>query len=609
MQADAERQLQVFDELGAVPGLPQRPWRVAFGDVERCLQTVAADTRIVNRLKRRKDEASAAAVLNHRIGPGMAHRNALASCAPGLAAQSPGIHGEGSLPGVQMMRWMCPTPQEVPRMLGLARANHDDQTHELFDLLLDKAKHDHDVIMDRDQERLPAEPRQSVKSKPSCLDAGICMCGPLGDKVWAVKQWLCNFIKRSFADNRGKRLLTEGYVVLCLRASACDGMPEGSDVLGMRGQLPDHGASFLHISFLCEKPFRPTFRVLIWPDQRVTRLGHLKLKGTDNYQTLFEFVAGLWVDLDVTERAQWAVRAYELCDGGRPVAVVDPRRVEVRLRLDAQQAQFFPRKRQPRDLGWADALMGLEGEESSGEEERSASEDAEASQSGEDSANASLPGFSESESGESLDSSAVGSAADGGDCPPDAVDAYIDEAMAEVQVAERSRSPSLSSSSSSSSSSGSNTSSSSEAAAPPVAPVQPAPVPAPVHDPIELAPRSRADVEARLPFGIFRVYNKSSTCVAHCNVHGQMCRLTRSVKSSIASGRAGQGRPLGLQTAWLQAAHLYESDELHKKWNVADWATRVEARTSLQEFDGTAALFAAERPPRAGEPDEPEVVP
>jgi hypothetical protein len=114
-------------------------------------------------------------------------------------------------------------------------------------------------------------------------------------------------------------------------------------------------------------------------------------------------------------------------------------------------------------------------------------------------------------------------------------------------------------SSSSSSSSSSSTSSSSSGA---VEPVAAADVPGMLEPP---PPKGKADEVIRTRWGVLRIYTPLSGrayVVAHCNVHGSKCRLTRSLR---AGHKVGQGKPLGFVLYWLSCSSFenIESAEHH----------------------------------------------
>ena len=95
---------------------------------------------------------------------------------------------------------------------------------------------------------------------------------------------------------------------------------------------------------------------------------------------------------------------------------------------------------------------------------------------------------------------------------------------------------------------------------------------------------------------------------AHCPCHGDECRRQRTARES-ETGRAGQGRPIGLLVAWLQSAHAADSKEQHVRMKVAGLSARQEARRFFLGLPGSTDLTDREREKKPGEPDEPVTIP
>jgi len=114
--------------------------------------------------------------------------------------------------------------------------------------------------------------------------------------------------------------------------------------------------------------------------------------------------------------------------------------------------------------------------------------------------------------------------------------------------------------------------------------------------------RRAAVGHVELRYGLARCY--TGFAVAECSEHHGRCRLTRVLHASSLPSRRAQGRPLGLTAAWLEAAP--RAKELAKALEKAE---RREARASLRERPGAAALFALERGQRDSSDSEPDAVP
>ena len=92
--------------------------------------------------------------------------------------------------------------------------------------------------------------------------------------------------------------------------------------------------------------------------------------------------------------------------------------------------------------------------------------------------------------------------------------------------------------------------------------------------------------------------------------------MDRTLKSSTARGRSGQGRPAAMLALWLKTPCANRDDHQMEKLSVggrARYNARLEARKALQDLAATnplaAAILADEACPGDGEGEEPEVVP
>ena len=123
-----------------------------------------------------------------------------------------------------------------------------------------------------------------------------------------------------------------------------------------------------------------------------------------------------------------------------------------------------------------------------------------------------------------------------------------------------------------------------------------------VRDPVEL-------VVQYPPYGSIRFNKKLQILVAHCACrerHGAHCKKQRT----LAPGRGGQGRPLGLLAAWLRDGPNQESQYMHSHWSVPG-LTLAKRQAARQDFLAScgapaAELASKERPKVGHEGSEPE---
>ena len=80
--------------------------------------------------------------------------------------------------------------------------------------------------------------------------------------------------------------------------------------------------------------------------------------------------------------------------------------------------------------------------------------------------------------------------------------------------------------------------------------------------------------------------------------------------SRLTDRSKGQGRPLGLLSAWLAMATSFPNAAEHKAAiSSITRADRVKARDELKEVSAAASLFDLERDQSESEEEEPEAVP
>ena len=97
--------------------------------------------------------------------------------------------------------------------------------------------------------------------------------------------------------------------------------------------------------------------------------------------------------------------------------------------------------------------------------------------------------------------------------------------------------------------------------------------------------------------------------IAKCKHPGhEACVFTRTVNPNMTANRAGQGRCLGLLTAWCLACSDHADKPSHKKLK-PDRPARIAGRAHLRAQPNSAFYFAQERPRRENEESEPEQVP
>lgn len=317
--------------------VPTEPLATPLADLPIVLKRANAIGRASRKAKRRRADAAAAQLVKWMEGGGIRERNLLVHSAPHLAPHAVGLQGLLSSPELAIMRFTSRADLEVPRMTGLRL---DRTVRSVVEPRLAQEWHQaHHVILHREQAPLASAPKLKKNGKPPCLEAGLCMRGSFGDKVWAVKSWLCTCLKKTFTGETLKKMLKSGPVVICVHISNA-GEPLGE------GQSPDAVVEadivFVHVAMLYESPFRPTLRELERLPDEGSRIGDLRLRGTHVYHTLLQFVADRLLSHQA-EQLCWHLEFYGILDSDRPLGKLDPREIETNaLQQCAVHVRKFP---------------------------------------------------------------------------------------------------------------------------------------------------------------------------------------------------------------------------------------------------------------------------
>jgi hypothetical protein len=396
------------------------------------------------------------------------------------------------------------------------------------------------------------------EASTNCRTARFCVCNARGREIDRLRRWLAGGLRHLGAG--GKAAVDGGDVVM--------------HVAGLQGELREPQRCnllvtvWLHLSLMYWSPLRPTWRLLsVISVEPEGERQVIRLRGTQEFLTDWEAARLLLHDsVDV-----YMAEPHVIEDSRAAVGQLDLAEVLVRKAWRFAGYEWGrQRAAVARDQvaeAWEAELAAL------GESDDEAG------------SKASHTEQRVSDSGQELPVSFRGSDAEHSDAELQGSDAWT------------------SSASGSSESDTSSTSSTSEtpAAAAAAAPAGAAGGAAP-------SGRRAAVGHVELRYGLVRCY--TGFAVAECSEHHGRCRLTRVLHASSLPSRRAQGRPLGLMAAWLEAAPLATSAEEHKELAKSlEKVERREARASLRERPGAAALFALERGQRDSSDSEPDAVP
>lgn len=595
------------------------PSEVEPSKVAEMLKEARADQHLLHKLNRAEKEAASERVWEWMGKEGVKIRDEFVLQSPSSCILALGLVGRPQPSDLLCVDWGFPLQQALPRCVAVLQKSEHKQ---VASALLQKWHNLHLEKRHADQEPLNLPPRQQ-RGKPPCLQAGVCLCGAVGDQAHGFKLWLDRAVKAMTASAELRKQVSECSVVLRLQKDACqdqshqDLTGEAAAQVGQDQGEADMVDMFFLIGHMGFKPYKAICRKLV--PAGTDHLGNYNFSCVDEYLKFYELALNLQPHL--LRHATWVATIYEVCDGCRPLARIDPRALQARaIPSVAEQRKCFPpamRRRQGQSRpasgadAWEAALEAVDDRDgdsdASGEVESPVDrammplEDAGVPASGSErmSSDSESGSTSRSRSGSSVDSGSGGS--ERSDEDPECSESCAEEASDHCESAATSDITVFSDADL-------DMGFPEEASAPEGAQGREPPVAVPAH--VEL--RGHADIACDVPgFGVIRYYATRQEFVAHCTcveTHHR-CRLSRKSTESLAPNRAGQGRPLGLLMAWLAQAGNYPDCHAHVRMPKPDLAARSAAREMLKAFEGSELLFEAERAQRGGEADEPTTAP
>ena len=160
---------------------------------------------------------------------------------------------------------------------------------------------------------------------PSCLEAGLCLCGHEGARTRLIKAQVLAMVSRCFNTKELRRTLSgckAGIQVQGFIKINRDDNPhvEGS-LLGDSKVIEN----LLFIGLQFWKPVWPTFRVMVLPSKPEGSTGELDLVATHMYMTLFQLAD----ELNSYNVGTLRIRAFELVKTDVHVVHVDPTKIKV----------------------------------------------------------------------------------------------------------------------------------------------------------------------------------------------------------------------------------------------------------------------------------------
>jgi len=340
------------DHLALLPyGQPGKALALQTSEVGEAVKRAKIDSMIFRRVASYVHEDAAKSIVDWRGKEAFTSRDRFVAALPGIARMAPCVRSEPVVQGADfVLSWMVPLGSQVPRLLGLEKRA---EYRPFLRSLVEEWGRMHCVVKHDECRPVHDEPVPNYRVKPSCFEAQFCLCHARGDRIWSLKLWMCSAMKKALPTADHKSQFDDAYVVL--RVTGFDDLiPDGMDP-----QSDEQFAGevvfdlFVHVSFMCWKPYRPTFRRLSWPGHKIDHLQRLHLMGSHSYQSMLEFLA----EVADHDPCSLLLQGYEIADSEELLPELNPSWVLAsRVRSSKSQVWASTRTKPRRVVGRAEAI-------------------------------------------------------------------------------------------------------------------------------------------------------------------------------------------------------------------------------------------------------------
>jgi hypothetical protein len=288
------------------------------------------DRLLLGRLARSRDEVAASEVADFALKDGVSAMHQVINRLPELANECIGFHTQSCNGTGAVMKWVCPLGKMVPRTL--ATIKKDSRAQSILDMLVSNLESKCKLFLHADQPSIEEDAKRKDTVKPPCAEVRVCICGPLGDMVFAAKRRLAALLNAFSKSSEFKDKLKAGDVVLRMtpvlnQPGASVDLVSGAELGGSELDVAIAAEKWLHVSYFHGNPKFPSFReVVICPcETRTLHLGHLTLQGTDKFYTVWEALK----TLICPNVSSIALKCYSIFDSERLLHQCDASLIEI----------------------------------------------------------------------------------------------------------------------------------------------------------------------------------------------------------------------------------------------------------------------------------------
>lgn len=181
-------------------------------DIEGILQRTRQDGLEHRRLQREIAHNAADHLSAHRSKEGVHERDRFLLIVPALASDAPAFTGDPGGANMSLLSWCAPLGKMVPRIMGMCGGSRDDK---IINDLIGEWEMKHRTCLNHVVPQIPDD-RVGRRKTPTCLGAGVCICGAGGDVVVRMKTWLITALKKCLEPVGRKKSLADGLIIIQL---------------------------------------------------------------------------------------------------------------------------------------------------------------------------------------------------------------------------------------------------------------------------------------------------------------------------------------------------------------------------------------------------------
>eukprot|EP00971_Amphidinium_carterae_P345792 6486925-Amphidinium_carterae.1 len=101
---------------------------------------------------------------------------------------------------------------------------------------------------------------EQVESK--CLQTGVCICSAQGKLLHQVTLRFSALLKETFKQQRGKKLLVDGHVLVCFLFGGAEGSSPFDTIGNASSSSSSLGPCWVSIPLMYLTPYRPTYQLM-----------------------------------------------------------------------------------------------------------------------------------------------------------------------------------------------------------------------------------------------------------------------------------------------------------------------------------------------------------